>query len=141
MKFLKSLFLASLFFSSISQAAIVLKTPTMACTRDLNEWGKASQCQCPEATNYNQKIGECLVGETWPILVEGVIRSKEADTKGVILETKFGRFPLILKGEEIEKLSRVNGLPFEVSGELVLTTDKRMTPKSIIIVDTLSWLD
>lgn len=34
---------------------------TTICTKDLNEWGHASTCQCAkESAKYDQKIGKCI---------------------------------------------------------------------------------
>ena len=34
-------------------------TQAYACTKDLNEWGHPSRCQCPTASVYNEIIGQC----------------------------------------------------------------------------------
>lgn len=40
----------------------------IACTLDLNPWGHASYCQCPEDTTYSPVSGECLPHTVQPDL-------------------------------------------------------------------------
>jgi hypothetical protein len=127
------------------QAAWIVKTDRMVCTQDFNPWGHSSRCQCPEASVWNQKIGECLKGEKYPILVQGVIRSDVfaigGETTGIELQTADGTFELVVKLEDQEKLQRANGLYFEVSGEFVLKRGVERPWRPTIIVDSLAWLE
>ncbi len=141
MKLINTLILASLCWASSASAALVLKTEGLACTEDYNEWGHGSFCPCPESSVYNKKVGECLVGDPWPILVQGTLLSKNATGPRVALATKFGRFELLVKRSEVEKLRRAHGLSFEVSGEFILLQGKDKKDQPTIIVDTLSWLE
>jgi hypothetical protein len=135
------LFLASLFLASAAQAAWVVKTEGLACTEDYNAWGHGSYCPCPEGTVYNQKIGECLAGAPYPIMVSGVLHSKHAKTKGVSLETQFGRFQLVVKLTELEKLERADQLYFEVEGEFILMPTENSEARPTIIVESIHWLE
>ncbi len=128
--------LALLLSSSAAHAAWIKPTPELVCTLDVNAWGKSSSCACPEGAPYNEKIGLCLTGDKYPIMISGSIRSAEADTKGVFIETEVETFQLIVKTTELNRLKRVNGLYFEVEGEFLL-----QNRKPVIIVDHLRWLD
>lgn len=136
-----ALVLGSLFLGPVAQAAWVVKTEGLACTEDYNPWGHGSYCPCPEGTAYNKKIGECLAGAPYPILVSGVLHSKDAVNKGVSLETQFGTFELIVKLAEREKLQRADGLYFEADGEFILMPTDQAQARPTIIVESLSWLE
>jgi hypothetical protein len=138
-----AVFLSSLLFAGAAEAAWVVQAPALACTDDYNPWGHSGQCRCPEATVYNQKIGECLAGAPYPILVSGVMHSKDALTKGVSLETQFGTFHLVVKLAELEKLQKADGLYFEADGEFVLmpAAGKGEAARPTIIVESLAWLE
>jgi len=135
------LLLGSLFLVSTAQAAWVVKTEGLACTEDYNPWGHGSFCPCPESTVYNKKIGECLAGAPYPILVSGVLHSKQALTKGVSLETQYGRFELVVKLAELEKLQRADQLYFEAEGEFILMPTEGSHARPTIIVESLNWLE
>ncbi len=119
----------------------MVKTEGLACTEDYNPWGHGSFCPCPESTVYNKKIGECLAGEPYPILVSGVLHSKDALTQGVSLETQYGTFALVVKLAELEKLQRADQLYFEAEGEFVLMPIDGAPARPTIIVDSLHWLE
>ena len=145
MKILNAMLMTAGILASTAHGAWVVDMHALACTLDYNEWGRASSCGCPEATQYNQKIGRCLQGEGYPIRVQGVLRSDVVaiggDTTGFELETKFGRFELIVKLAEIAKLQKANGLTFEVSGEFLLLPGVETPKRSVILVDELNWLE
>lgn len=146
MKILNALLMtAEIFASAATYGAWVVDTPALVCTLDFNEWGHGSSCGCPEATQYNQRIGLCLQGEAYPIRVQGVLHSGVTaiggETTGFELETKFGRFELIVRLAEIAKLQKANGLTFEVSGEFFLIPGVEIHKRSVIVVDELNWLE
>jgi hypothetical protein len=145
MKILNALLITAGLSAGAANAAWVVDAQALPCTQDYNPWGHGSSCACPEATQYNQKIGRCLQGEAYPILVQGVLHSDVmaigGETTGIELETKFGRFELVVKLADIPKLQRANGLPFEVSGEFLLMPGVEMPRRLVIIVDQLNWLD
>ncbi len=143
-----SILLTSLFAVSFqAQAAwIVEPSHAMACTKDANPWGHSSRCACPEATQYNEKLGKCTRGEKYPILVQGTLRTGlvfiGGETTGFELQTEDGKFELVLSLADQEKLAQKgNGLPFEVSGEFVLRYGVERPLRPTIIVDTINWLD
>lgn len=140
MKIATSLLFAAL-TSTAAEAAWVVKTQGLACTEDYNEWGHGSFCPCPESTVYNKKIGECLSGAPYPIMVSGVLHSKFAFTEGVSLHTDYGTFHLIVKLAEREKLQRADGLYFEAEGEFVLMPTEETQARPTIIVESLQWLE
>jgi hypothetical protein len=119
----------------------VVKTEGLACTEDYNAWGHGSYCPCPEGTAYNKKIGECLAGAPYPILVSGVLHSKNAMTRGVRLETEYGMFELVVKLAELEKLQRADQLYFEADGEFILMPTESVHAHPTIIVESLHWLE
>jgi len=136
-----ALLLFSAMTATAAEAAWVVPTEGLACTEDYNPWGHGSYCPCPESTVYNKKIGECLAGAPYPILVSGVLRSKDALTQGVDLDTAFGKFHLVVKLAELDKLQRADQLYFEADGEFVLMPSDGQTARPTIIVDSLHWLD
>lgn len=135
MKLLKSILLSSL-FSAPAQAAWVMPTENLACTADINPWGVSSSCACPHGLPYNEKIGQCLTGEPYPIMISGSLRSEDALNKGVFIDTQVGVFKIIVKTAELEKLQSANGYYFEVEGEFLL-----LNKESVIVADRLSWLE
>ena len=145
MKILKALLATVGILASTAHGAWVVETQTLACTLDYNQWGHGSSCGCPEATQYNQKTGLCLQGEAYPIRVQGILHSSVAAIAGestaIELETRFGRFELIVKLAEITKLQKANGLSFEVSGEFLLMPGAETHKRSVIMVDELNWLE
>lgn len=134
MKFFYSL-VAAAFCTTAAQAAWVVPIQNLACTMDINEWGYSSSCSCPEASEYNEKIGQCMYGEAYPILVSGVVHSKNPLKKGVTLETEYGVFKLLVKQSDMEKLLKADEKYFEVEGEFVL-----LETEPAIIADSLHWL-
>jgi hypothetical protein len=142
---LNALLMTAGILASTAHGAWVVETQTLACTLDYNQWGHGSSCGCPEATQYNQRIGLCLRGEAYPIHVQGVLHSGVVaiggESTAIELETKFGRFELIVKLAEIAKLQKANGLTFEVSGEFLLISGVETQKRSVIIVDELNWLE
>ena len=145
MKVLNAILMAAGIFASASYGAWVVDTQVLACTQDFNEWGHGSRCGCPEATQYNQRIGRCLQGEAYPIRVQGVLHSGVmaigGETTGFELETKFGRFELIVRLADVAKLQKANGLTFEVSGEFLLMPGVETHQRPVIVVDELNWLE
>jgi hypothetical protein len=145
MNVLNAMLMTAGILASTAHGAWVVDTPALACTQDYNEWGRGSSCGCPEATQYNQKIGRCLQGEAYPIRVQGVLHSGVmavgGETTGIELETKFGRFELIVRRAEIAKLQKANGLTFEASGEFLLIPGVEILKRAVIIVNELNWLE
>lgn len=128
--------IATFLWTTAVQAAWVLPVNNLTCTTDINPWGTSSSCACPEGAPYNEKIGQCLTGEKYPIMISGSIRSADAETQGVFIDTQVGKFKLVVKTSELQRLQRVNGLYFEVEGEFLLFQEK-----PVILVDHLRWLD
>lgn len=119
----------------------MVQVETLACTNDINPWGESGSCTCPEATSYNEKIGQCLVGEPYPIMVSGVLQSKNALTRGVSLKTDYGTFQLVVKTDDLAKLQKANGLYFEATGEFILMPAVRPSGRPTIIVESLVYLE
>ena len=145
MKSLNAILMTAGIFASAAHGAWVVDKQSLPCTLDYNEWGHGSSCGCPEGAQYNQKIGLCLQGEAYPIRVQGILHSGVmaigGEATGFELETKSGRFELIVKVAEIAKLQKANGLTFEVSGEFLLMPGVETHQRSVIIVDELNWLE
>lgn len=145
MKVFTSVFSLGLFFSSSLFASWVVPTADLACTKDINPWGLPSLCFCPEASKYDQRIGYCVDGERYPILVQGVLNSEQAKLQGpdsgISLETNRGSFDLVIPRHERERLKRAHGLYFEAEGEFILLPDGQGPGRLTIIVDNLAWLE
>jgi hypothetical protein len=61
MKYILLFFFSLSFFISCQEDPQKEYVDTTICTKDLNEWGHASNCQCAKETaKYDQKIGKCV---------------------------------------------------------------------------------
>lgn len=67
----------------------LFKQPMLICTRDLNEWGKASVCNtCPDGTAYDKRIGQCAAETTGLTVIEGAIetvKDEDGDITGYVV--------------------------------------------------------
>ncbi len=132
----------SLCLSPLASASWISPKGMGACVKNLNPWGHSSRCQClAEEARYQEEIGQCVIGEAYPILVSGVLESKDAARQGVYLKSELGRFQLIVSLDQLEKLQRANGLYFEVEGQFLLRPKAQPNARATIIVERLSWLE
>lgn len=131
-----NILLSFLFSSTVAQAAWVLPVQNLTCTGDTNVWGQNQACECPESSIYNEKLGKCLIGERYPIMISGSLRTKDAQDKGAFFDTQVGQFQLVVKKSELSRLETVHNRYFEVEGEFVLLDNK-----AVILVDHLRRLE
>ena len=117
------------------------------CTSDFNLWGHSSQCSCDEGKSYDQRAGLCLQGaEVEEIMVQGAVSAGLAaiggETTGFEIKTKAEEsYELILKVADQEKLSTLNGMWFEVAGELILIKSVERKERQAIVVNRLAVLE
>ncbi len=142
------LILATLFFTSSAMGSPrVGHNPTGMCTRDFNPWGHASTCSCDNNAIYDERAGLCFTdGETEKITVQGPVSAGMAaiggETTGVVLETADNiTYELIVTVADREKLQKISGMWFEVTGDFINITSVTRGERRAIIVDTLGVLE
>lgn len=121
--------------------------PEGICTRDLNLWGQASRCTCDQGQIYDQRAGLCLEdvkGEE--IIVQGAVAAAMAaiggETTGFEITTPEAHtYELILKVPDQEKLRKLDGMWFEVTGELIIIDSVERKGRKAIIANTLAVLE
>jgi hypothetical protein len=123
------------------------KRPDGICTTDFNLWGHSSQCSCEQGKVYDQRAGLCLEeGDVEEITVQGAVSTGLAaiggETTGFEIKTQAkDTFELILKVADQEKLSTLDGMWFEVVGELISIESVEREERKAIIVDKLAVLE
>lgn len=148
---MKNILLASFCFlllsSSVWASPRTGQRPEGICTSDFNLWGHSSQCSCPEGNTYVQRAGLCLNdAEAEKIIVSGPIAAGMAaiggETTGFeITTTEDVTYELILKVADQEKLSTLDNMWFEVSGELIIIEGVERQERKAIIVEALGVLE
>jgi hypothetical protein len=148
MKIFSAILFGLISVTSAAQAAEIVPTETLICTKDLNPWGRASRCFCPVETRYDQRLGACITGEYEPIMVSGQVVTGivaiGGESTGIALRTFDNpdvSYELIVTREDRRKLSRLNGLPFEVEGDYIELPGLETGARPAIIVKDLRWLD
>ncbi|HYX36831.1 MAG TPA: hypothetical protein VE954_27300 [Oligoflexus sp.] len=148
MKLLITLILSLAGFAGSLHAAEVVLQENLACTADINKWGYSSNCSCQGRTRYDQRVGYCIRGAYKPITVSGSIVAGlvavGGETTGIALQTFDSpsvRYELVLQTKDFEKLSQLNGVPFEVVGDYIVLPGVEAAPRPAIIVKQLHWLD
>ncbi len=117
------------------------------CTSDFNLWGHSSQCSCDQGKVYDQRAGLCLEDkEAVEITVQGAVSAGLAaiggETTGFEIKTQAeGSYELILKVVDQEKLSSLDGMWFEVVGEIITIESVERKERKAIIVDKLAVLE
>lgn len=117
------------------------------CTSDFNLWGHASQCSCDTGIIYDERSGLCLQGEdVEKITVQGGITAGMiaigGETTGFSIKTSEGDFfELILKTADQEKLTQLNGMWFEIEGELINIESVEIKERRAIIADKIAVLE
>jgi hypothetical protein len=136
-----------LFVSCALTSPRVGKRPDGICTTDINIWGHASQCSCDEDQVYDERAGLCLEGiKGEKITAQGAISANMAaiggETTGIEIKTqKAGSYELILKVPDQEKLKELEGMSFEVVGEIIIIESIERKGRQAIIVDRLAVLE
>ena len=121
--------------------------PEGICTSDFNLWGHSSQCSCDEGRGYDQRAGLCLDnGDPEQITVSGPIAAGVAaiggETTGFEITSKEGdTYDLILKVADQEKLSSLDKMWFEVTGELIVIEGVERQERKAIIAEQLGVLE
>ena len=117
------------------------------CTSDFNLWGHSSQCSCDQGKVYDQRAGLCLDdGEAEEITVQGAVSAGMAaiggETTGFEIKTQAEEsYELILKVVDQEKLSTLDGMWFEVVGELINIESVERKERKAIVVEKLAVLE
>ena len=121
--------------------------PEGICTSDFNLWGHSSQCSCEEGTVYDQRAGLCLEdGEATEVTVQGAVSAGMAaiggETTGFEIKTKDQKsYELILKVADQEKLSKSDGMWFEIAGELIIIKGVERKERNALIAEQLGVLE
>jgi hypothetical protein len=121
--------------------------PEGICTSDYNLWGHSSQCSCAEGRGYDRRAGLCLEsGNPEEITVSGAIAAGLAaiggETTGFEITSKEGdTYELILKVGDQEKLSTLDKMWFEVTGELIVIEGVERKERTAIIAEKLGLLE
>jgi hypothetical protein len=121
--------------------------PEGICTSDFNLWGQSGQCTCGEGNVYDPRSGLCLEdAEVEEITVSGPVSAGMAaiggETTGFEITTREGDiYELILKVADQEKLSTLDQLQVEVSGELILIEGGERQERRAIIAKAVGVLE
>ena len=148
---MKNILLAALcillFSASVWAAPRTGMRPEGICTSDFNLWGHSSQCSCADGKEYDQRAGLCLdASEAEKITVSGPISAGMAaiggETTGFEITSKEGdTYELILKVADQEKLSSLDKMWFEVTGELIIIEGVERKERQAIIAESLGVLE
>lgn len=120
--------------------------PVGICTRDINNWGNASNCTCDKGS-YDPRSGLCLDGNNAETLrVQGKVNAGMmavgGETTGFVIATPQGdSYELILKIADRRKLTKLDGLWFEIAGELVVVQSPERGERTAIIVEDIVHLE
>ena len=149
---MKKLWITS-FCSMLLTSSLVFASPRTGqrpegiCTSDFNLWGHSSQCFCEEGASYDERAGLCLGGaEAEEITVQGPVSAGMAaiggETTGFQITSQAGdSYELILKVADQEKLSTLDGMWFEVTGELIIIEGVERKERKAIIGEQLGVLE
>ncbi len=142
--------LAALIFTLLATPAFaswIAPVDAKICTRDYNPWGKASICQCPHATVYDKRIGQCVQGAPVEVTVEGQI-APELNLDGDVVAYKLSKtegevykivMPLALRATFND--ASFQGPRFRIYGEIIENFDGSIDAEPTIIVTSLEVLD
>jgi hypothetical protein len=134
-------------FSSAAASPRIGHYPAGMCTRDFNLWGHASQCSCNEQELYDARAGLCFKdGDGEKIMVQGAMLTGMVaiggETTGFVIKTpEEVSYELVLKVTDQEKLQKISGMWFEVTGDFINIMSVEMGARKAIIVDTLGVLE
>lgn len=131
------------FFAALAQAQRTEGIyPTGICTRDLNAWGNASICECPEKYKYENRAGLCIPADSTleQCLLTGSLNLNAmaigGETTGIELVSEEKTYELILQRQLTSKLAESASHSFEVAGELIyLPGVERAERPAIIVTD------
>lgn len=134
-------------FAAPTFAASIQATPNLICTRDLNPWGRASLCQCPSETYYDQRIGSCLKDDTSYATVEG-LADVEVNSTGQVIgytvkndQNEIVRIVLPVALRSTFEAEDFQGSKVRISGELVERHDGSIVIQPFLILDTFEKVE
>lgn len=136
-----------LFASSALAEPRVGNRPDGICTMDINPWGHSSQCSCDQGKVYDQRANLCLEnGAVEEIVIQGAVSAGIAaiggETTGFEIKTQTEQsYELILKVVDQEKLSTLDGMWFEIVGELINIESVERKDRPAIIVEKIAVLE
>ncbi|MES2746529.1 MAG: hypothetical protein V4655_13940 [Bdellovibrionota bacterium] len=126
-------------------AATVVETQDQICLRDFNPWGKASACQCPEESNYDERIGLCLSGSMENVQTQGQVALPVSaiggETTGVLFQSsELGEYELVLPLQLKSRLEQGNfeGVDFLLEGDFLTLQGVETGDRPTIIVNSLT---
>lgn len=149
MKKATSLILVTMLYTASCTAASPRagQSPNGLCTRDINPWGHASQCSCDEGSIYDERAGLCLHGSPGQrVMLRGRVTAGVmaigGETTGFVITTpQNDSYELILKVADQEKMTRLDGLSFEVEGELLIIESVERKQRKAIIAERIAILE
>ena len=133
--------------SSVIASPRVGQSPQGICTTDFNLWGHAGQCSCGEGQVYDERAGLCFeTAGREVITVQGPVSANMVaiggETTGFEIKTpKEDSYELILKVHDQEKLKKLDGMWFEVVGELIIIESVERKDRRAIIIDKIAVLE
>lgn len=133
--------------STSAYSASIVQTEGLACTRDFNAWGNAGRCACPSESNYENRIGKCLIGQLESISTTGQISTEVSaiggETTGIVIQSADAAsyelvLPLRLK-EQLQQ-AQVEGVQYTVEGDFLNIQGVESGDRPTIIVNELTPL-
>ena len=128
--------------SSSAFASFIAKGASNICTRDLNPWGRASICSCPDESFYDQRIGSCIQDVLVPATVEGVVAT-ELNRTGHIIgytltnnENQTYKIVLPVSLRETFESEEFQSQKVRISGEVMESLDGKLNSHGILVLDT-----
>lgn len=143
-KSLIAAFAVASFAVGARSAEVVPTGEALMCTRDYNPWGRASLCECPEQSTYENRSGYCIRGTLEPVMSEGLISTGMmaigGETTGIILDTaEQGSYELILPLSLKQSLENMEteSIGFQVVGDYLEVPGVETGMRPTIIVNQL----
>lgn len=134
--------------STSAYSASIVPTEGLACTRDFNAWGNAGRCACPSESDYENRIGKCLIGQLESITTTGQISTELSaiggETTGIVIQSAdAGRYELVLPLRLKEQLEQaeVDGVQYTVQGDYLNIEGVESGDRPTIIVNDLTPLN
>lgn len=147
MQKLAALLMTSFLAAPAAFATWIAPVSTSICTRDFNAWGNASICECPHATRYENRIGQCVQGAPIEISVDGHIHPElnaEGEATAYILsKNEHETFKLVLPFRLRAKLDKplFQAMKLRISGEVIENYDGSEIAQPTIIVEKIELID
>ncbi|RZA25770.1 MAG: hypothetical protein EOP10_05860 [Proteobacteria bacterium] len=135
------------FLAAPAFASSIAPESASICTRDFNSWGQSSHCECPDATRYEDRIGQCVQGLPVEIAVEGYIypsRNEDGDVVAYrIMKNGTESYKIALPFALREKFSdeKLEGTKILFKGEVVQHLSGNEVVETTIIVNEIDSPD